>query len=68
MRYTTVQNDMWDSISYEVYGSCDYTDVLIEANPKYRKVYCFSAGVIIDCPLIAEKESTTLPPWRKVSG
>ena len=45
MKYVTVQGDMWDGISYKIYGDVKFTDVLIGANPQHRNVYVFSAGV-----------------------
>lgn len=63
--YTTKQGDMWDSISYNLYGSVSYTDVLINANIGYRNVYIFSAGVTLDIPDVEERVSAdNLPPWK----
>ena len=36
--YSTVQGDMWDLISYRVYGTEKYVKNLLEANPQYRNV------------------------------
>lgn len=67
--YTTVQGDMWDSISFSQLGDTKYTDALIAANTQYREVYIFSAGCILDIPDLEEKQtSDDLPPWKKVSG
>lgn len=65
--YTTVQGDMWDSISYKVYGNCMYMDVLMENNPKYRDVQFFSAGIELEVPPIDDTvSSSSLPPWKQV--
>lgn len=65
--YTTVQGDMWDSISFKVYGSCMYMNVLMENNPEYRDVQFFSAGIEIEVPPIDETvSSSSLPPWKQV--
>lgn len=65
--YTTVQGDMWDKISYKVYGSCSHIDVLIENNPEYREVQFFSAGIELEIPPIDDTTSaSTLPPWKQV--
>lgn len=68
-RYTTIQGDMWDGISYKLYGSEKYMDKLIEANPAHRYTVIFSAGVTLSVPEInTATTSTKLPPWKKVSG
>ena len=40
--YTTIQGDMWDGISYKVYGSDRYSKKLIKANISYANVVIFS--------------------------
>ena len=67
--YTTKQGDMWDSISFELYGDVCYTDVLINANIQHRDVYIFSAGAVLDVPEVEERVSADdLPPWKKAEG
>lgn len=69
MIYTTVQGDMWDSISQKLYGDVKYTDVLINVNPEHRYIYIFSAGIKLEIPEIEERISAdSLPPWKRVSG
>ena len=48
--YTTIQGDMWDGIAYKQLGDVKYTDLLMNANTQYRKVYIFSAGVELVIP------------------
>lgn len=48
--YTTKQNDTWDLISYNVYGSEFYINELMTTNPAYRFVNVFDAGTEIICP------------------
>ncbi len=67
--YTTKQGDMWDSISFILYGDVKYTDILINANPKLRNIYIFSAGIVINVPEIEERVmADDLPPWKRASG
>lgn len=67
--YTTVQGDKWDGIAFKVYGDTRFTDVLIAANLKYRKIYIFSAGIVLNVPEVETKvTSDDLPPWKKVTG
>lgn len=69
MTYTTVQGDKWDGIAHKMYGDTRFTDVLIAANPQYRKIYIFSAGIILDIPEVETKMSAdNLPPWKKAEG
>ncbi len=67
--YTTVSGDMWDLISKKVYGDEKFTDVLINANPEYRMLYTFPAGITLDIPEIEERISADdLPPWKRADG
>ena len=66
--YKTIQGDMWDSIAYSQMGDEKYTDILINANSKYRNTYIFSSGeelVIPDVP--TRYDFNDLPPWKKVN-
>ena len=62
--YTTIQGDMWDSISFKVYGSEAHTAVLIGANPEHAQTTIFGAGVTLSIPDLPPETSSTLPPWR----
>lgn len=67
--YTTIQGDKWDSIAYKLYGDTKFTDVLISANFRYRMIYIFSAGIVLNVPEVEERVSIDdLPPWKQVSG
>ncbi len=61
--YSTIQGDMWDSISHKVYGSDKHSKELIEANSQYSNIVIFSSGIDLICPDISNT-SDTLPPWR----
>ena len=62
--YTTIQGDMWDSISYDQMGSADYVGKLMQLNPKYRNYYTFPAGCVLTLPEVEEEIGDTLPPWK----
>ncbi len=66
--YTTVQGDKWDSIAFRLMGSTDYTDRLIGANLKYRNIYLFPAGIILEIPEVDGRTYGNLPPWKRVGG
>ena len=63
--YSTVQGDMWDMISYRVYGSEKYVKILLEANPEYRDVVVFPADIVLTYPTITPTDTTKLPPWKR---
>ena len=65
--YTTVQGDMWDSISLKIYGNEKYMDKLIEANFKYRQEAVFSAGIVLNVPELSQNNNSVVefPNWRK---
>ncbi|WP_302357371.1 tail protein X [uncultured Megasphaera sp.] len=63
--YSTIQGDMWDLISYRVYGTERHVKDLLEANQAYRDVVVFPAGVQIVCPEISTAGSSVLPPWKR---
>ena len=67
-KYTTIQGDMWDRIAYKELGSVKYTDLLMNANTQYRKIYIFSSGIELVIPDVETTVSAdTLPPWKQVS-
>lgn len=66
--YTTIQGDMWDSVSYKVFGDVAYTDRIMNLNHKYRNIYIFPAGIILELPEAEDKAASTLPPWKQVSS
>ena len=66
--YTTDAGDMWDHISYKVYGSTDHTGLLMTHNSEYLDDnYIFPAGIVIRCPDLTNKDAdlSFLPPWRR---
>ena len=63
MEYVTKSGDCWDSIAYEVYGSCKYVEDLINANREHIETFIFSAGVTLKVPQVEKSKSQTKPPW-----
>lgn len=62
----TNQGDTWDTISLRAYGSTEYMDVLIAANPGARLMAIFPAGVDIIVPEIdTTQTASNLPPWKR---
>lgn len=66
MTYSTCAGDMWDSISYKVFGTCNYTDKIIDANRDFINTFIFSANVELNLPDIEpEIKKSALPPWKR---
>lgn len=65
MVYITKSGDMWDSIAYSQLGDENYTDLLINANQKYRNYYIFPSGIPLVLPEISPRVSRNLPPWKR---
>lgn len=65
--YTTSSGDMWDSISFKVYGTSDYAGKLMAYNSDYVDQYVFPAGIELRVPDIEGTEELLdmLPPWRR---
>ena len=49
--YLTSQGDIWDMISYKVYGDEHAMNQIQDANFDYRYTDVFVAGVILNIPL-----------------
>ena len=63
--YTTKQGDVWDMISYEVYGSELHVGWLMQNNMQLLDTFVFSSGVVLQTPpLPMAAESNRFPPWR----
>ena len=65
-KYTTIAGDMWDGIAYKTLGDETYTDKIIKANPEFRRLFVFPAGIVLTLPEVKEQASRSLPPWKKV--
>lgn len=66
--YTTTSGDMWDSVAAKALGSADYADRLMNANIAYRDYYIFPSGIVLELPVIEQKISGKLPPWKTGGG
>lgn len=62
--YVTVQGDMWDAISYRLYGSEKYMGLLMQANMEYLDVFVFGAGTVLAVPAREDEKTADMPPWR----
>lgn len=67
-KYTTVQGDKWDSIAFNQMGTTDHTDKLMNANTKYRDIFIFPAGIVLEIPEVSERSYDDLPPWKRAGG
>ncbi len=63
-KYTTVQGDTWDLISYKVYGSEKYIGNLMQANFALLDYTVFPSSVKIIVPALPLEETDDAPEWR----
>lgn len=65
--YTTQQGDMWDEISYKVYGSSAHTAHLMQANTQHLDIFIFPSGIVLQIPPLDETavSISSFPPWRQ---
>jgi phage tail protein X len=69
MQYIAAQGDVWDYLSWKLYGDEGFIHTLLEANPKLRHIVMFETSAIInvpDRPQTRAQSSTNLPPWKQV--
>lgn len=64
-QYETLQGDTFDMISLDFYGDEKYAKEIINANPDYRNILVFDAGISLKIPVIQQHASDTLPPWKR---
>ena len=63
--YTTIQGDTWDAIAHKVYGDTKYTVCLMQSNLPLLDIFVFSAGTVLQTPVVPEDgDSATAPDWR----
>lgn len=62
--YTTKQGDTWDNIALQVYGEERYADFLMQNNYALLDILVFSAGTVLNTPVLPEERDGDLPPWR----
>jgi len=67
--YLVAQGDVWDYLSFKLYGDEGFTHILLEANPELRHIVKFEKSTIInvpDRPQERAQSSASLPPWKQV--
>lgn len=66
MIYTTIQGEMFDLISYKIYGAEKYMNVLIRSNPQYAHTMRFDAGVVLNVPTISTSAPISNTLWGSI--
>lgn len=62
----TIQGETWDMLSIRAYGSAEFMDELIMANPDQRMVTIFPADIEIVVPAIDTAQTVqNMPPWKR---
>jgi len=65
----TMQGDVWDLLSWKIYGDEGFAHILLEANPNLRHIVKFEKPEVInvpDRPQARAQSSASLPPWKQV--
>lgn len=62
--YTTIQGDMWDSISYKLYGSEKYMGLLMRSNMELLDTFIFGADTVLSVPELEAETEPDIPAWR----
>jgi len=62
-RYTTIQGDAFDSISFDLFKSEKFTGDLILANPAYMDVVNFDSGIVLTIPVVPVNPNLSAVPW-----
>ncbi len=64
--YTTIQNDTFDIIALDFWNDESKAPLIIEANPEYKNVIVFDAGIALKIPIINTNQvADSLPPWKR---
>jgi len=68
-KYTAVQGDVWDYLSWKLYDNEGFAHILLAANPTLRRIVIFEVPTVInvpDKPQVKVQSSANLPPWKQV--
>ena len=67
--YETIQGDMWDTVSYKMFGNCAFSDRIMFLNTPYIDYYIFPGGLKLRLPEIQQGEGVyNPPPWQEAVG
>ena len=61
----SVQGDTWDWIAKRELGSEMLMHALLAANPRYRRLVVFPAGLRLRLPPVESRPEEAPPPWKR---
>jgi phage tail protein X len=66
-KYLVSQGDVWDLISFKIYGDESFMDVLLDANPDLRHIVIFTEPAYINVPErpVVARSLADMPPWKQ---
>ena len=67
-KYTTVSGDMWDGISYKLYGTMNRAAEIAELNEKYIDCPTLPGGIELRTPpekTAPPANAGSLPAWKR---
>jgi phage tail protein X len=62
--YTTVQGDMWDAVSFKVYGDEKYMGILMQGNLDLLDIFIFPTDTVLTVPELDAEIDSNIPSWR----
>ena len=64
--YITSQGEAWDQAAKRIWGFESLTHELLAANPQYRALILFPAGLKLTVPEIEIPTNEEPPPWKSL--
>ena len=63
--YTVYQGQTWDQVAFDLWGREGMTHHLLAANPTYRHLVFFPAGLVLAVPAVEVPPIEEPPPWQE---
>ena len=62
--HVTNENDTFDKLALDFYGEEKYSIFIMQMNPKHMGTIQFEYGVELMIPILEDKNTSSLPPWK----
>lgn len=63
-RHITEENDTFDKLALDFYGNENCSVFIMQMNPKYIDTIQFEYGIELIIPILKDRNTSTLPPWK----
>ncbi|MBA4510227.1 LysM domain-containing protein [Clostridium sporogenes] len=64
-KYETIEGDTFDSIALTFLKDEFKSNKIMKLNPDFIDTITFKRGIILKIPILEEKDTSTLPPWKR---